>query len=122
MGFNLMMHTGEWFRAEWIEYIPAETKEDEPCYAITPIDFRYRQFADDSGQIFPLPGMRSTGLGYTIETSDNIKFKPLDKIQFPDDKVFKVKDVATIRQTGNNMAAFTFPGAVEDYIRQIITL
>lgn len=120
--FNLKIHNGEWYKAQWLEYIPAETTEDEKTYATVGIDFNYSSFTDNKGITYPLPGMRSNGMAVTIITSDGIEFKILDKIVLPDGSTFKIKNITKIRQTSNNMAAFSFPGASDDYVRYIITL
>jgi len=123
--FNRKMPTGEYYLANWYEYTAqVDLDSEDGSWTDIPAEFRYKQYIDDAGTRYPMPGMRTTsgGLELTIETTNDYAFKEMDKIKFSNGKILKIKTTSKNRQRSNSMAAFQFPGAVDDYASTIIVL
>jgi len=119
--WNQKMTLGEWYNGQWYQYTPAATLEDEGTLTDIPEDFRYKQFVDDQGIRYPIPGMRtSQGLSITIETTSDLPFKEMDKIKFPDGSILRIKSVSDNRARSNSMASFQFPGSIDEYKSTVI--
>lgn len=119
---------GQYYKLETDEEILLELPEDydEQGYVLFPIEFRYKQFVDEKGVVYPIRGLRGSGVTYTIETSaEFIEFKNKDKIiLMTDEKAHKITNVSTIKQTSKTMATFILPGLHDVYNnnRKVITL
>lgn len=119
---NLHMPIGEYYTAEWYEYIPPVTTEDEPAYESFSETFYYTRHIDNKGIRYPIPGMRATntGLEITISTTSDLPFKELDKVKFQGNRLMTIKSIEEDVDTENEMATFNFPGAVEEYKTYVI--
>ena len=115
------MKTGEWKNAKWYEYTAPATKEQEGSVTDIPADISYKQYVDENGTVYPLPGMRSNGQDIAIESSTDYDVKDDDVIEFYNKKKYTVRNVSTIHDTSNSMALFNFPGAEREYTRILIT-
>jgi len=119
--FNLKMGVAEWKNAQWYEYTAPATLEQEGSLSDIPADISYKQFVDEDGTVFPLPGMRANGQEIAVESSTDYDVKDDDVIEFPNGKKYTVRNVSTIHDTSNAMALFNFPGAEREYTRILIT-
>lgn len=118
------MPLNEHYTAQWYEYTPQSTLAGEDGeWTDIPADFRYKQYIDDQGVRYPMPGMRTTdaGLEISIETSSDFNFKEHDKVKFANGSILRIKSKSYNRQVSNSMAAFQFPGAVDDYKTTVIS-
>jgi hypothetical protein len=124
MGYNIFTDFEEQLSiAEYLEYQVPTNSEEPGTYSEGYIEFRYTEFVNEKGYVYPITGLKTRQKTLTIETTSDLPFKPEDRVRFNQDpkQVYKIESIAYQSEERKKRTNYLFKNS-DSRKRKIITL